>query len=103
MDTMEGDFYIIVKKGNRGWPRQLSGRLTQSKPRSIAASEIAIKLKVELPKALFDKPQFQAKVTIPANAVTAPVVDAIVLDNVKEVIEQQLGLSVSLSLVEPSK
>ena len=53
-----------------------------------------------VPEALFVKPQLEAKVIIPESAVSKPVIDATVLDNVREIMEQQTGLDVSVRLVE---
>jgi hypothetical protein len=97
---LEGDFYLVVKKKN-GYFYRLSGRLTSGKPSKLDSGEVAIKLSVSVPHSLFDKPQFQATVTIPQGALTAPVIDATVIDNVREIIEQQTGMDIKLSLVEP--
>lgn len=97
---LEGNFYIVVKK--KRW-NVLAGRLTQGKPKKLQNGEVAIKLKVEVPETLFTVPQFQARVRIPYDAVTSPVVDTVVLDNIKEIIEQQTGMAISLSLVEPEQ
>jgi hypothetical protein len=79
----------------------MSARLALKSP-SLAKDEIALKISVEVPDALFNRPQLQAKITIPESAVTAPVVDAQVLDNVREILQQQTGLDVSVSLVSPT-
>lgn len=79
----------------------MSARLALKSP-SLAKDEIALKISVEVPDALFNRPQLQAKITIPQSAVTAPVVDAQVLDNVREILQQQTGLDVSVSLVSPT-
>ena len=59
-----------------------------------------LKVTVELPEALFARTQFHAKVIIPESSVSKPVIDATVLDNVREIMEQQTGLDVSVRLVE---
>lgn len=93
--NLEG--YIIVKpKGYYG----LSARLTSRTP-ALSKDEVAIKLDICVPDALFKRPQIQAKVVVPEDAVTAPVLNAAVLDNVREVLQQQTGMDVSVSLVEP--
>lgn len=92
--TLEG--YIVVKpKGHYG----LSARLASRTP-ALSKDEVAIKLDIRVPDALFKRPQIQAKVVIPEDAVTAPVLNATVLDNVREALQQQTGLDVSVSLVE---
>lgn len=95
----ELDGYIIVKPKNYG---QLSARLSARTP-SLAKDEVAIKLNIKVPDGLFKRPQLKASISIPESAVTAPVVSAEVIDNVREVLSQQTGLDVTVSLVENSQ
>jgi hypothetical protein len=94
----ESDFYLVVRKKN-GYMSRLSGRLVTGAP-VLAAGEVPIKLTIKVPQALFVKPQLAATITIPESAVSKPVIDATVLDNVREVLEQQTGMAISVSLVE---
>ena len=96
--NLEGDFYLILKKKN-GWMNRLVGRLCTKLP-ALAAGEIPVKITVVLPEALFTRPQLQAKVIIPESAVSKPVIDGNILDNVREVLEQQTGMAVQVFLVE---
>jgi len=96
--NLTGDFYLVVKKKS-GCQKSLCGRLSQRSP-SLKSGEVAIKVCVVVPEALFVKPQLEAKVIIPESAVSKPVIDATVLDNVREIMEQQTGLDVSVRLVE---
>jgi hypothetical protein len=79
--TLEG--YIVVQP--KGY-YDLTARYASRTP-ALSKDEIAIKLNISVPDALFTRPQLQASLTIPENAVTPPVLDATVLDNVREVIE----------------
>lgn len=90
--------YIVVKP--KGVFYDLAARYASRTP-ALSKDEIAIKLNISVPDALFTRPQLQASVVIPEDAVTKPVLDAQVLDNVREVIEQQTGMDVRVSLVEP--
>lgn len=94
--SRELDAYLIVKP--KGWSN-LSARLASRVP-ALASDEIAVKLSVKVPDALFKRPQLQASILIPESAVTAPVVTATVLDNVREILRQQTGLDVTIQLVE---
>lgn len=94
---LSSDFYLVVRQ--KGYS-SLGARLGTHAP-SLDKGEVAIKLNVQLPETLFAKPQLQATVRIPESAVSAPVIDATVLDNVKEVLEQQTGMNITLRLVEP--
>ena len=86
-------------KKKQGWGSKLCGRLSLKNP-ALKSGEVAIKVNVVVPEALFVKPQLEAKVIIPASAVSKPVIDVTVLDNVREIMEQQTGLDVSVPLVE---
>lgn len=90
--------YLVVKPKNS---YSLTARLALKKP-SLAKDEIAVKVTISVPDALFNRPQLQASITIPESAVTAPVVNATVLDNIQEVLSQQTGLDVAVRLVSPT-
>jgi hypothetical protein len=94
--NIEGNFYLVVRKKN--WS-VLAARLSLKNP-SLKSGEVAIKVSVAVPDALFARPQLQAKLTVPEGAVSKPVIDATVLDNVREVLQQQTGMDIKLSLVE---
>lgn len=97
MSTYSGTFYLVIRHKQVGWS-SLMARLTNKLP-SLASGEIAIRLDLSVPRALFTKPQLQASITIPESSVTAPVLDAIVLDNIKEVLSQQLGVDINLTVI----
>lgn len=92
-----GEFYLAVKK-KRGWSA-LTARLTNKSP-SLVSGEVAIKVTVNVPDALFERPQLQARIVVPESAVSKPVIDATVIDNIQETLNKQFGLDVRVSLVE---
>ncbi len=94
--TVNGEFYLAVKK--KRW-NVLTARLCNKVP-SLASGEVAIKLTIGVPDALFQRPQLHARITVPESAVSKPVIDATVLDNIKESLTQQFGLDVQVALVE---
>jgi hypothetical protein len=73
--------------------------MTKESP-ALASNEIAVKVSLEIPDAIFDKPTLQANITIPAEAVSKPVINAEVIDNVQEVIKQNTGFNVKLEVVD---
>ena len=97
---MEANFWIKVNavKGYGGWRR---GSITSSiaKP-STKANEVAIKITLAIPDALFEKPQLTARIEIPNDAVTQPELCADVQDNIAEVLSEQLGINVSVTIPE---
>lgn len=96
--NVDGTFYLVVKQKSRdGYA--LSARLAQRLP-SLTSGEVAIKLDVAVPEVLFSRPTLQASITVPAGATIGKVIDATVLDNVREVLQQQTGLDITISIVE---
>lgn len=66
----------------------------------LDADEVAVKVNLELPDALFDKPSLEAKIVVPKEAVSKPVITADVIDNVQDIIKQNTGFEVRLEVVE---
>ena len=91
--------YIIIKKNER-WSRQgyFNSRLTQKKP-ALAANEVAVRVELDLPDAVFSKPAFEATIKVPESAVSKPVINAEVIDNVENIIQQTTGFTVKLVAV----
>lgn len=87
--------YIVIKRRNR-W--SYTSRLTKGNP-ALASNEIAVKVSLEIPDAIFDKPSLEAQITIPEDAVSKPVIEASVIDNVQEIIKQNTGFEVKLEVV----
>jgi hypothetical protein len=78
--------------------QRLSARIAKSMP-GLKRDEIALALTIELPDALFKKPQLTASVVVPESSVKGPVLDANVVDNIQSVISRQLGVDLKISLV----
>lgn len=94
--------YIIVKgkkKHTYSSYRRYSSRMSKGVP-SLDADEVAVKINLELPDALFDKPSLEAKIVVPKEAVSKPVISADVIDNVQDIIKQNTGFDVRLELIE---
>lgn len=94
--------YIIVKgKKTTTYSnyRKYSSRMSKGSP-SLDADEIAVLVMLELPDAIFEKPTFQANIEVPASAVSKPVIEASVIDNVEEIIKQNTGFEVRLEVVK---
>lgn len=88
--------YIVIKKTSR-W--RYSSRLTKGSP-ALAANEIAVKVAIEIPDEIFDKPALTAQITVPKEAVSKPVIAAEVIDNVQDIIKQNTGFEVKLEVIE---
>lgn len=96
-DTIDGSYYLVVYKKNYS---NLGARLSNKSP-ALKSGELAIKVLVSIPRAMFERPQLQAQISIPETSVTPKVLDAIVLDNVQEVLKATLGFDIKLSVVDP--
>ena len=77
-------------------------KTTQSAP-SLKANEIAIKIKMHLPETLFTKPQLQANISVDDKNVSPQIIDAETMQNITEIMEQQLGVDMTINVVNPSE
>jgi hypothetical protein len=96
---LEQTFFLALSQNGR-W--RLSGRLSKSLP-ALKAGEIALSLTVKLPETLFKKPSLRASIEVPESAVSAPVIDSAVVDNIREIVQQQLGVDLQIAVVEPTR
>lgn len=97
---MEHSFYLCFKKRNRGY-NSLSVRATERQP-SLVAGEAAIRVTVDLPNSLFTRPLLSAKITVPADKVSPATIEANVADNIAQVVRQNLGIEMKISLEDAS-
>lgn len=91
--------YLCIKKTGSTYNPKALLRVTKTSP-ALDFNEIAVKLDLELPDELFAKPRLEAKIAVPKEAVSAPVISAEVIDNVQDIIKQSTGFEVRLNLVE---
>lgn len=97
-DNMQTTVYLAVKEAHRGY-KNYSVRATKTLP-DLQSGEIAVKVTLDIPDAAFTKPQFEAKVTVPKEAVSDHIIDANVVDNVEQIIKEQTGFDVTLQAIE---
>lgn len=88
--------YIVIKKKPR-WG--YSSRMTKSNP-ALASNEVAVKISIEVPDEIFEKPALQAEIVIPQGIVPKPVITAEVIDNVQDIIKQNTGFEVKLEVID---
>jgi len=77
----------------------LNARITKN-PTRLATDERVLKLTISLPKALWVTPQLSASIDVPNDKVSTPVINSEVLDNIKQVLEQQTGMTITLNLID---
>lgn len=70
---------------------------------ALASDEVAVKVTLELPDALFERSALEAKIVVPKEAVSQPVITADVVDNVQDIIKKNTGFDVKLEIVEKEK
>lgn len=75
-------------------------KTTKNRP-NLNWNEIAIQMNLTLPNQLFEKPQLQATIVIPENAAAPKEVDVATADNIREAIEEAVGMEVRLTIENP--
>jgi len=96
---MKIERYLVVGKQRNHKP---SARLTVTTP-GLEWHEIAIKLALDIPDDLFTKPQLEASIIVPNDALSAPVIEAETTDNIQRIISKELGVDLQISVVEEVK
>lgn len=95
---MQIECYLIIYRP-KGRYAKARMRMTVKQP-SLQPRERAVKVSLEIPDALWEEPELHASIIVPETAVSKPVIDAQVLDNIQAVLNQQLGMSLQISVVE---
>lgn len=70
---------------------------------SIPSNAVVLKLNLDLPDALFVKPQLEAHIVVKPDQVSKPVISPEVLQNIQQVMNQQLGVEMQINVVESKK
>lgn len=85
-------FYLVVSE--RG-----SMRVLKSVP-ALNWDEIAIKMKLDIPDEIFKRPQLSASIKIPKDVVLTKVIEADIVDNIKEIFKAGTDLNINLTIVD---
>lgn len=93
------EFYLAFRKKQRGW-NSLRVRVTDRLP-SLESGEVAIKVTARLPQSLFQRPMLTAAITVPVDSVTPATVSAEVADNIAEIVRQQIGVDLHITIAAP--
>lgn len=86
------DKYLVIN--NKG-----SVTVREREPR-LAGNEIALRLRMEVPGAMFERPRLYAEMKIPAEAVPKGKITTEVTDNVEKIIKEATGLNMVVSVVD---
>ena len=90
--------YMIFKKQQYAW-KGLHARLTKTNPK-LDVGEVAVKIQVDLPKELFERPMLQANISIPKESIPQSIIDAEIQDNVERVVKEVTGAEIKFSVIE---
>lgn len=94
-------FYLALRRfKNRYGNFELEARITKRSP-ALQGGEVAMALKVEVPEAIFMRPSLRAAVTVAPSAVSPPVIETQVVDNVAELLRATFGCDVRITVEQP--
>lgn len=105
---MEANFYLVIQgKKHRFAHMRAQGvrepgevQVRKNKP-NTRQDEIAVKVQLQIPDALFEKPTLQIAAAVPEGSGHGPVITTEVADNIADIIRQQTGVEVRISAPEP--
>lgn len=93
--TLEVSHYVIVSE---------TGRVRTTKnPPDLRRDEVSIRLKLCIPRKVFERPLIQATVRVDEQAILPKEISPEVLINTAKLIEQQTGFKVELTVIELEK
>jgi hypothetical protein len=93
------DKYIVIEgKESRYGSLSLTARMVERVPK-LKGNEVALRLAIDLPKALFTRPTLEARMTIPDEAVPTIEITPEVTDNISKIIRESTGLTMSVNVV----
>lgn len=100
--TFKHTFYLAFKPKSRGLysDKELIVRVTEKQP-SLQSGEVSMRLVVELPKALFERPSLAAEIIVPEGKVSPTVITADVAENIAATIKQHLGIEMKITVPTP--
>lgn len=89
---METESYLIIgRTGIRG--------TRKTKP-PLAWDEISIKIKLELPDELFQRPLIEASITVDKDTILPETINPEIVINTKELIEQSTGCKIDFKVIK---
>ncbi len=99
--TVNTSCYLIVGQrfDERGhWQGRPSVRLTAKKP-SVARHEVVVKVEIDLPNSLFQRPALTARVTVPEGTST-PEISVDMQQAIADLVRDNLGIHLTISAPE---
>lgn len=94
-NPLEVNIYVIVSE---------TGRVRTSKnPPRLNKDEIPIRLRLSIPRKMFERPLIQATVKVDEAAIIPKEISPEILISTADLIEQQTGMKVELTVIQPEK
>lgn len=91
--------YLVIQKQRFG---KTNARFVKTSP-GLRSNEISVKLECEIPDALFTVPQLKFNITVPKEAVPKKEINAEVIGNIQQLIQQSTGFEVKLIAEIPTE
>jgi hypothetical protein len=89
--------FMIFKKDNRK-QNHIIAKLGANP--SCKAGEISMKIEVDLPDKIFERPRLEAKWVVPKEKVPDALITAEIKDNVEQALKEALGMDIIVSIKE---
>lgn len=93
--------YLIVTPSGKGtYSKALVKMVDSITKASVGANSIAIKVSIDIPASLFQKPSLEVNVKIPEGSVTPVVLRPEVLTSIEEIIRERMDIKTTIRVVE---
>lgn len=86
-------FFLVLRKTQR---HPYMGASIHNKLPKLAPGEVVVTLRVDIPDALFSRPQLTAKITVPSDK-APPIITAEVQHDIARVLSERIGLTVNVT------
>lgn len=100
--NISAGFFLAISAANGRGGKRVNFRLTERAP-SLKPGEVSMYVNMSLPQALFTKPSLRADITVPAGSVSAPTITAEVAHDIAEIVKQQTGLDLNITITTPQE
>lgn len=95
--------YLIISAKRRKYGGfSPSVRLCERDPK-LLGNEIAVRIELDIPDALFKRPILDARMKIPNEAVPKTVITPQITDNLEKIIKEATGLNMAITVTEHSE
>ncbi len=100
---MKAVFFLVIqgrKLHNFSNHRELGEVAVRKRKPSTNADEIAVRMELDIPDSLFEKPTLQINASVPDDGSHGPEITTDVADNIAQIIREQTGINVRIEAAE---